>query len=65
MSRSVRAPSSIGTLQETERIVIGWIESKYGLGTLASRIPIESSQRFFSIVKKAVNLALDTLASHE
>ena len=61
----IRIRSAIGCLHETESVAIFRIESENGLGTLANRVPIEASQRLFSIVKKAVNLALDTLANHE
>ena len=47
------------------RILVLWIVSQHRLGALANRVPVESSQRFFGIVEKSVNLALETLANQE
>jgi hypothetical protein len=47
------------------RILVFGIVSQHRLGALANGIPIESSQRFFGLVKEAVDLALDSLAGHE
>ena len=56
---------AIGGGQTQFRILVLRAVIQRRLGTLSSRISIESCQRFFGIAEKSVNLALNTLASHE